>query len=203
MMTYLSSLDLYNNSLTGTLPSQLNASMGLKLYGNHFSGIVPDHLCGFLRCDCSLTETPPVSTCADLKEAPPDWPGRFPTMPGSVMLNIQTYDWLEETSWVWQKKETNNATTGTWDTLESGGPLEFTNYLYSSLFFPVITGTAYRLIVTAPYGYGMPSGWITLTATNDETVLYSLEAREAFFNITIGVLVGADGSFDITNSTTV
>ncbi|CAB9529678.1 expressed unknown protein [Seminavis robusta] len=114
MMTSLTSLGLHNNDLTGTLPSQLNASMGLRLYGNQFLGSVPSHLCSFLFCDCSLNETPPVSTCADLKEAPPDWPGRFPTTGSDVMLNIYTDYFPEETSWVWQK-ETN--VTGTWDTL--------------------------------------------------------------------------------------
>ncbi|CAB9513468.1 expressed unknown protein [Seminavis robusta] len=198
LMTSLTFLGLHNNDLTGALPSQLNASMGLRLYGNRFSGTVPEHLCALLRCDCSLNETPPVSTCADLTESPPDWPGRFPTRGADVMINIQTDDFPDELSWVWQK---GTNVTGGWDTLESGGPLEIKNYLYSSLF-PVNTDTAYRLVVSDSFGDGVYiPAWITLTATN-ETVLYSLVAGEAFSEITIDILVGADGSLDITNSTT-
>ncbi|CAB9526342.1 expressed unknown protein [Seminavis robusta] len=196
MMTALTSLALHNNSLAGTLPSQLNASIELRLYGNQFSGTVPDHLCSLLGCNCSLNETPPVSTCAGLTEAPVEWPGLFPTSGADVMLNIQTDEYPEETSWIWQK-ETN--VTGIWDTLESGGPLGIGYYLYSSLFL-VNSGTAYRLIVSDIFGDGIPSGWITVTATN-QTVLYSLVGAEDFSEITVDVLVGADGSFDAINST--
>ncbi|CAB9529258.1 unknown protein [Seminavis robusta] len=193
MMTSLTNLRLHNNNLTGTLPSQLNALMGLRIYGNHFTGTVPEHLCSFLWCECSLSETPAVTTCADLKEAPPDWPGRFPTRGADVMLNIYTDYFPEETTWLWQK-ETN--VTGIWDTLESRGPLGIREHVHSSLF-SVNTGTAYRLIVSDSFGDGIP--WITMTAGN-ETVLYSLVAPEAFSEITIDVLVRADGSFDVTSS---
>ncbi|CAB9513457.1 expressed unknown protein [Seminavis robusta] len=199
MMTSLTSLRLHNNNLTGTLPSQLDASMGLRLHGNQFlrTGTVPEHLCSFLRCDCALNETPPVSTCSDLIEDPPDWPGRFPNRGADVMLNIQTDDYPDETSWVWQK-ETN--VTGVWDTLESAGPLEYKDYLYYSLF-AVNADTTYRLVVSDSWGDGVNiPGWITLTATN-QSVFYSLLAGEAFYEITIDILVGADGSSDITNST--
>ncbi|CAB9530381.1 expressed unknown protein [Seminavis robusta] len=204
VMTSLTSLRLHTNNLTGTLPSQLNASMGLKLYGNQLSGTVPEHLCSFLLCDCSLNETPLVATCADLK-APPAWPGRFPTTGLAVMLNIHTDGYPEEASWVWQKA-TN--VTGIWDTMESVGPLEFKDYLYSSLF-PVNIDTAYRLVVSDSWsdGFKIP-GWITLMAET-ENVLYSYVSIEEpgtvtresnFTEIIIDVLVGTDGSFDIAKS---
>ncbi|CAB9512083.1 expressed unknown protein [Seminavis robusta] len=196
MMTSLTSLALENNDLTGALPSQLNASMGLSLYGNQFSGTVPDHLCSLLGCNCSLNETPPVSTCAGLTEAPVDWPGLFPTSGADVMLNIQTDEYPEETSWIWQQ-ETN--VTGIWGTLESGGPLEDAEHVYSSLF-PFNGDAVYRLIVSDSFGDGIPHGWITLTATN-QTVLYSLVGTEEFSEITVDVLAGADGSIEVTNST--
>ncbi|CAB9527624.1 expressed unknown protein [Seminavis robusta] len=205
-MTSLTSLALQNNILTGALPSQLNVSMGLRLFGNQFSGTMPEHLCSFLFCDCSLNETPPVSTCADLKEAPPDWPGRFPTRGADVMLNIQTGEYPEETSWVWQKE---TKTTGIWDTLESSGPLGIRYYLYSSLF-PLSPNNRYKLVVVDSFGDGLKvPGWISLMAETED-VLYSYVSTDEqgtitrasnFTEITIELLVGADGSFDITNST--
>ncbi|CAB9507445.1 expressed unknown protein [Seminavis robusta] len=206
MMTSLTSMDLHNNGLMGTLPMQLNVSMGLRLYGNTFSGTVPDHLCSFLNCDCSLNETPPVSTCAGLAGGLRDWPGWFPTTVADVMLNIQTDRDPLETSWVWQQ-ETN--VTGIWDTLESGGPLALRSYLYSSLL-PISADTAYRLIVYDSFGDGLyVPGWVTLTAEN-KTVLYSYVSTtddfaspsdSDFSEVTIGITVRADGSLDITNST--
>ncbi|CAB9518330.1 expressed unknown protein [Seminavis robusta] len=200
-MTSLASLALEYNNLTGTLPSQLNASMGLTLYGNQFSGTVPEPLCTFLWCDCySQNETPPVSTCVGL-EPPPDWPGRFPTTNAVVvMLNIQTNDFPWHTSWVWQK-ETN--VTGIWSTLESGGSQGYNKYLYSSLF-PANADTAYKLVISDRFdtGNGIAADWISLTTTN-QTVLYSWVpvASEPFPELSIDVLVGADGSFDVSNST--
>ncbi|CAB9518932.1 expressed unknown protein [Seminavis robusta] len=197
MLTSLMSLGLQNNSLTGTLPSQLNVTMGLSLYGNQFSGTVPSHLCSFLFCDCSQNEAPPVSTCAGLTEAPPDWPGRFPTTNAAVVLNLHTDHVPWKTKWVWQE---DAKVTRIWTTVESGGPLAIPEHVYSSPF-QVNADTAYRLIVydLVAEGFNLP-GWITLMAEN-KMVLYSLVAGEAFAEITIYVKVGADGSFGITNYT--
>ena len=145
-----------------------------------------------------------MSTCADLMEAPPEWPGRFPTIPQSVILNVHTDKDPRETSWTWQ--ETN--VSGVWETLESDGPLEWRTYLYS---WPLLVepNIRYRLVVHDSYGDGFyVPGWITLTAEN-KTVLYSYVSIDDeylytsdsdFSEVTVDVAVGAEASLIVSGS---
>ena len=194
MMTSLKTLLLQNNSLSGTLPSQLSSSVGLRLDGNEFSGTVPGHLCPTFWCDCTSNVTF-VSSCTELTEGPPSWPGRVPAVASAVMLNILTDDWQDEISWLWQQ-ETNE--TGVWITLDESGALPFSNHLHSTLF-SVRPNARYRLVLSDSWGDGLHNGhsvpgWATLLAANG-TVLYSIDGSD-FLNITIDVFSGAGGSIE-------
>ncbi|CAB9512291.1 expressed unknown protein [Seminavis robusta] len=196
-MTSLQKLYLYNNSLTGTLPLQLNESMGLRLEGNQFSGDVPEHLCSALWCDCAANSTQ-VSTCADLHELV-SFPGRFPGTRADkdgkqIVLNVESDGNPAETSWFWQK-ETNSS--GVWITLqESGDAIQVPHVLYSFIL-SLAAKTKYKLTVLDSWGKGfVPSGWITVTTSN-QTVLYSFtEVDTPFSKITVDLSVGADGSVE-------
>ncbi|CAB9504758.1 expressed unknown protein [Seminavis robusta] len=190
----LQKLYLSNNSLTGTLPFQLNESMGLKLDGNQLSGTVPVHLCSALWCDCTANVTP-VSTCADLNEHLA-FPGRFPPTRDEedgqqIVLNIESDGYPWQMGWVWQQ-ESN--VTGVWEPLEeSGWAIQAADFLYSFVLDVVVPNT-YKLVISDSYGDGFTtSGYITLTTAN-QTVLYSFtEVDTPFTEITLVVLVGADG----------
>ncbi|CAB9517420.1 expressed unknown protein [Seminavis robusta] len=209
---------LQNNSLTGTLPQELNSSgiANLRLDGNEFSGIVPEHLCSFLWCDyCSTNYTSPVSTCVDLQTFPA-WPGRFPPMclercTNNIVLNMQLDAQAAAISWGWQEK---TSVFGVWNQLEGSSRIPFGQYSLNSFLLDVTPNTAYQLVVSDLFGNGisddgdsselepgMYPGWISLTAAN-ETVLFSF-GNDAFSELMVDVLVGPDGSVQITNTTTV
>ncbi|CAB9512580.1 expressed unknown protein [Seminavis robusta] len=205
LMTSLETLYLQDNRLTGVLPHELNASITLRLDGNQFSGTVPPQLCSVLWCDCSGNISL-ASTCADLKEHPV-WPGRFPPPVSAdgdtitVMLNIQTDIWPEETEWVWQQSEGN--LTDAWKTLqESKGGLQAKNHLHSYIL-TLTSGAAHKLVVSDLIGDGLmtevlgENGWITLTGTN-ETVLYSFTNAE-FSKVIVNVSVEWDGVIEVTS----
>ncbi|CAB9520718.1 expressed unknown protein [Seminavis robusta] len=216
-LSRLNTLMLQNNSLTGTLPQELNSSgfSELRLEGNEFSGTVPEHLCSFLWCDyCSTSDSSPVSTCADLQEIP-GWPGRFPPMclercSSNIVLNIQIDGQPVLISWGWQE-QTNVA--GVWSQLEGWSGKPIPRLFLHSFILDAAPNTVYRLVVSDSGGDGLSDansrewvtgsypGWITLTAAN-ETVLFSL-GNDAFSELTVDVLVGPDGSVQITNTTTV
>ncbi|CAB9530168.1 expressed unknown protein [Seminavis robusta] len=196
-MTSLTIISLWDNlELTGNIPSELGLLTDLTVLGltaTKLTGTIPEELCFVpdLQFDC----TPDLCGCYC-----GCWPGQFPTTAAAVMVNIRTDQNPWHNTWAWQQE--SNTTAYAWDTWESGGPLEFQSHLYSSLF-TVNPNTSYRLVVSdiarnglSSGGIGFEYGWITLTAAN--AVLYSHlgSHTSGFSDLTIDILVGADGSFD-------